>query len=889
MTPPARDPIELEPGTPLADALDRGRAAVARADVALADAAYRQAVGLAVGDTQLWPVLADDHVAALLQLRRPTLALQRCDEYVHQAGVNHVSLRVLRTEIRSSLGDHSGASAEAAAILSTLASQPDSLLPDEGARLHRVQGLATADRGDLDSAARHLGAARQIFLETGDQAGVAAIDRDLIRIAVWQGDEAAVSDVLSGQRPQTISDCLLLAIALKRQFRYQEAIQVLRQAAVDHDSDPALRWHVLYELILLLRMVRRDDAAQRLLPLMQEAAAVSADPAAAGEALARLSSGTAPSDVISPQLDRRVQHVRGLIARAEEDDPDGTTADLLDEAESTLVDLCPQARTDRDVSMWHLAAGELGLARYEFTGSRSFAQHAVDYLSTATDRAETAALIEVKAYALRRLGDACAELESDDRAVESWAQAHRLDEEIAGRQPTDDVRIGMLQAVPDEYDARIRAAAKTAKVTGERGLEGIAAVVVAMEAARGAMILKRILPSQAGLVRDLPRPSDLDGAWRWVCDIADGLPPAQVVWIMHSAPHRVHHAVMGRGLLRYASAASERHKLTDAIDAHMACWDSEELLELSITSGEFEDTLQEVAAQVGVSKVIPKLIPDHVRRIAIVAGDALSDIPFAAMTIAEGTEPIGLRFALSDLPCLSARRPLHRRSLRLRGDRRLLVSPSDQLTPAAGQHACRILDGAHATLAAMRAELELRRHHLVRIDAHGRHEPRDPARSWLQLAPVGPDGDGRLGPGELQRMDLSACGTVVLGACESGMAQRVARDERIGFVRAAVHAGAPAVIAARWRAEDTVAATVLNSFERYVRYLPRDLALQRAQLDAFRGAPGIPTDLPAVDHPARWACWTLYGDSGWQTGAGPVRRWMRHSVDRRRRRRAAHP
>jgi CHAT domain-containing protein len=136
-------------------------------------------------------------------------------------------------------------------------------------------------------------------------------------------------------------------------------------------------------------------------------------------------------------------------------------------------------------------------------------------------------------------------------------------------------------------------------------------------------------------------------------------------------------------------------------------------------------------------------------------------------------------------------------------------------------------------------------------------------------------------------MDLRGCGTLVLGACESGMAQQIGRDERTGFVRAAVHAGAPAVIAARWRAVDAVAAAVLDRFERYVRWLPRDLALQRAQLDVCRGAPGVPADIPALSHPARWACWTLYGDSGWQTGAGPVRRSLRRRLDERRWR-AAH-
>jgi CHAT domain-containing protein len=114
---------------------------------------------------------------------------------------------------------------------------------------------------------------------------------------------------------------------------------------------------------------------------------------------------------------------------------------------------------------------------------------------------------------------------------------------------------------------------------------------------------------------------------------------------------------------------------------------------------------------------------------------------------------------------------------------------------------------------------------------------------------------------------MRVCGTVLLGACDSGMADRIGRDERAGFVRAAIRAGAAAVVVARWPAENEVGTAVLDQFERYLRYLPRDVALQRALLDV------------RTEHPARWGCWALYGDPGRQTGAGPVRRVTRRHVD----------
>jgi CHAT domain-containing protein len=120
---------------------------------------------------------------------------------------------------------------------------------------------------------------------------------------------------------------------------------------------------------------------------------------------------------------------------------------------------------------------------------------------------------------------------------------------------------------------------------------------------------------------------------------------------------------------------------------------------------------------------------------------------------------------------------------------------------------------------------------------------------------------------------------LVLGACESGMAQRTGRDERTGFVRAGLRAGTASVVAARWVAKDAVAAAVLDGFDRYTRYLPRDIALQRAQLDVCHGITPTSAPVSAVDHPARWACWTLYGDSGFQTRAGRIRRSLRRSMD----------
>jgi tetratricopeptide (TPR) repeat protein len=893
MQPANKRLIDLEPGTSIAYTVMHAAEAFLRADVTGVDAAYRKAVRLAAENPTLWLELAMDHAEQLRLLRCTSLALRRCNEYLRQAGLNAIPLWIQRAEIYSVLGNHSSASADAAAIRSILESQPCSLSPGDDARMHRVEGLSAANQGDFPGANRHLNAAWEIFVAADDRAGLAAIELDKLTLDVREGGERAVSEVIQREAPQTVSEYRLLALALRRQLRYEEALMVLLHAVGAPDLDPALRWSVLYDLILVLRLLRQDGTAERLLPLLEEAATMSADPSEASAAVARVRALGVPTDAISPQFDRKIQQVRRLIVDTE-----------LDHAELLLIECRSHAHSERDISTWHLAAGELELAKYENSRTVSFAQDAVGHLSNAVNHASTLALVEVKACALGVLGDAWDELGKDDRAVECWSEAHRLEELIAGRQITDNVRIGMLMAVPDEYDKQIQATAKklrehiaeastvtavdNASATTRVG-EATAAVAVAMEAARGAMILEDVLPRETVLARDLPRPNDLNGAWQWVNNIARRLPRSQVVWIMHPTPDRIHHAILGQQLLYHIAVPSRRDHLTSAIDALMDCWSTDENLEVSTADGQFKKRLDEVATQVGVAAVLPRL-PSHVRRIAIVAGDALSDVPFAALKINGRLGPIGLQFALSDLPCLSAQLPLHRRARRLRGDKLLVVSPpADGITQAANGRDCAVLGGEFATLSCLRAELALHRHHQVRIDCHGQHEHHDPMRSWLQLAPAGPD--GQLRPEDLQWMDLRGCGTLILGACESGMAQRKGRDERIGFVRAAITAGAPAVIAARWLAHDAVTATVLDRFERYTRYLPRDLALQRAQSDVCRVRPGtigVSANIPAVDHPARWACWTLYGDSGWQTSAGPLRRSLRRLLDQRRRH-AAHP
>jgi tetratricopeptide (TPR) repeat protein len=848
------DPIKVAPGTALASLIGQADAAFERADVRGIDTAYRQAVKLADSD-ELRSALAADHIARLAARDGATLALRRCDEYLVTAAADELALRLLRAEALGAIGDHEGAATEAALARVILAPRPGSLSSHDNARLLRVEGVAEANRGDLIRAKRLLADARRDFLAVNAQAHAATIDADLSLLAVRHGDREAVAKALASPELKTPADYVRYATALKRDLRYEEAYRVLLRAVAIPDLDPALRVPVLSQLVVLARLTCQHQTAERLTEMLRDAAAESRDPSVE-ETLARLSPGDWLGPVTSSRFSQSVQDARRLIDTGR-----------LDDAERLLDSLRPQT-DDRDGALRLLAAGELLLAQHRISGTSVTIATAIDDLGRAVDLAKGDTLTEIRITALRRLGRAYARRAEGaedspgdgSRAAWCWGEAHRLEEQVAARQLTDDVRIGMLLAAPDEHDERIRAANETEAACGAKGAAGI---VVAMEAARGATVLSGILPGGTDVLRDLPELGNHDGAWRWLRGIARCLPRSQVAWILHATPDHVHHAIIGRGLLQHLCVPVSHARLEAAVNDLINCQDLA-FLEATVASGEFDQALAEIAELIAVRDVVP-LIPPDVRRVATIAGGVVAEIPFAALPV-PGTEArLVHRYAFSDLPCLSARSPLNQRSLRQRGDRALLVSPPGSGLTTSGVRAQTMLDGLAATPEQLRAMVGSRRHRRVRIDCHGRYDQRNPARSWLQLVPDG--AGGRLRPAGFQAMNLQGCGTLMLGACESGLAHRRGRQERAGFVRAAIQAGAGAVVAARWIADDAVAAAVLDRFEHYLRYLPRDVALQRAQLDVCEGRAGPPGDLPYRDHPARWACWTLYGDSGWQAGA----------------------
>jgi hypothetical protein len=874
----------LDGGEPLAVALQDARRAARKTDVPWmeADAAYRAVLHLVTEDARLWAVLAAEHVSVLRSRGALTPASSLCEKYLRDeralTSPQRQPLLIERAQVRSQSGAHAAAVADVAEVRAMADRDPMALLDRADlAGLRRVEGLAAAAAGDHDRAERCLEEARAVFRDVGDSAAASTVDAVLRLLAARQGSEAAVAEILSEAEPleaMSVPRALAYALALKRRLRYEAALQAIVTVLMAEDLDEALRPPVLEELVALLVLLRRDRALKALRTELRP-----------------LVGHGGPVEGIGPPAQpfhRTLLTVFELLGRGE--------------ARQALVSLeavQEAAASDRDRAHWHLACGEAWIAAFKSRRDKTCLNEAVRHLTTASEYAVAEWLLEIKIRALRCSGEAFELLKKPGLASDRWAQAHALEERLVARQQTDKIRAGLLEDMPSEHDERIRVAAERAMTApgAAPAAAAVAGAIAAMESARGAAILGQVAPDAEDSLRGLPAPGDDEAAWKWLRGIADSTARDEAIWIMHARPGRVHHGVIGRNLVRHLDVPADRGELEGLVkELRKHC--NEYRLRQAEGRAQVSELMERLAAGIGVETVLAHM-PKRVKRLVVVAGGVLSDIPLAALPMRSGVDhatdhtydndksvPIVCRFAVSDLPCISARPLLRQRAVSGRGARALQVSAFEDVRSRGRKALDRIRHRkvlALTTLDEFEQQLRLADYRLVRILGHGQSDPEDASHTWLQFAHPESVRDGRMRPGRFQDLRLGGCGTLILGACESGMAQRVGRDERTGFVRAGLHAGAASVVAARWIAEVSVTAALLDRFEGYLRYLPRDVALRRAQLDVRDRRVRLGADVPEPDHPAWWACWTLYGDSGHQVRAYVVRAPARRSALRIRR------
>lgn len=898
--------IDIQIGTLLASAVQQAQEAMETGEYQQAAISYQQAL-TRLTDTST-PIVVQralwvEHVGGLLRHEQLSEATAYAKEYIafaQESGDKQAELRlqVLFGEALAAQDKWHNCRRILATIMSELDKRPglDRLLGDQRPHLIRLQALEVEQQGNFALAELLLHEAADAFAIANNPFGQRTVTNDLRRLGLLAGNVAIVNEVLSIENIQSTYELLLLARALRRDARYETALRLLMNR-LDYDVEPALRYPLLHELVLLYQTLADREMVQRLLPLLREAVSDAAEPNEAYAAVKRLCDWQEEGFTISQGtgFEARLHNVRALIQN-----------ENLAQAEKVLKQLRSEAKTPRLSAYWSLIAGELefalGLRRasHQVDQRKQVAQQALGHLERAVKLAVNSSLPNVCAQATRLTGRVYAWLLNDlDMASDYWSQANRIEETIAHRQETDQVRIRYLEALPTQYDELMRAT--TARIMSDKEAlapresvpidgELVAGVIATMEAARGAAILSQILPL-ASKMRELPSPSNPTACLVWYTELTERLPKNMAIWILHTTPDQLHHGLLGRDLLNWVKVATNRHDLNEAIEELKDAWDNPQTLERMLRQSPewMLERLKEIAQLLRVDLALARL-PKRITRLAIVAGDALGDIPFAALPLLEKDSPktpLITRYALSNLPCLSMYYPLKQRAVSTRGDDGLAIHPDASkitISEEVDSLYFKWLTNEEATITTLDRELDTGDFPLVWINCHGHYQDERALDSYLRLAKES-ENDGHLTARRFQKLSLKRCGTLILGACESGMSHRLGRDERIGFVRAGFAAGAPAILAARWIATELVAAVILGRFLRYLRYLPRDQALQRAQLDVIEGrcqelfTSGQP--LPSgPEHPAYWACWTLYGDAGLQTSAGWLRRTIRRFVAR---------
>ncbi len=175
------------------------------------------------------------------------------------------------------------------------------------------------------------------------------------------------------------------------------------------------------------------------------------------------------------------------------------------------------------------------------------------------------------------------------------------------------------------------------------------------------------------------------------------------------------------------------------------------------------------------------------------------------------------------------------------GNGRLPDAPHEAQTIARAWAGTVLLE-QDATLEALRCCAA--NYRVLHLATHGEFRPDNPLFSGLALA------DGWLTTLDIFNLRLQAS-LVTLSACQTGRSLVGGGDELLGLMRAFLAAGAASLVSTFWPVEDTITATLMQSFyEALAAGATKGAALRQAQL-------------PHLDqHPYFWAPFFLVGDTG---------------------------
>nr|MBI3611616.1 CHAT domain-containing protein [Nitrospirota bacterium] len=150
------------------------------------------------------------------------------------------------------------------------------------------------------------------------------------------------------------------------------------------------------------------------------------------------------------------------------------------------------------------------------------------------------------------------------------------------------------------------------------------------------------------------------------------------------------------------------------------------------------------------------------------------------------------------------------------------------------------------------AKKESGNYDVLHFASHAEFSELDPLYSGLRLAAdAKTQDDGRLAASDIFALDLHPS-LVTLSACQTGLGVATSGDEVIGMSRAFIYAGAPSIVASLWSVSDLSTAKLMEAFYKNLRTMPKDEALQQAQVAV------LTTD--RFGDPFYWAPFYLTGD-----------------------------
>jgi CHAT domain-containing protein len=243
------------------------------------------------------------------------------------------------------------------------------------------------------------------------------------------------------------------------------------------------------------------------------------------------------------------------------------------------------------------------------------------------------------------------------------------------------------------------------------------------------------------------------------------------------------------------------------------------------------------------------------RRLVVVPHGVLHGMPFHALPWGEGW--LSDHFDVSYAPSAAVYGFCAAKTARAAGPATVLALP-DPAAPLIADEAAAVaaalgpdtvsVAGSAATAARLREAVATSR--LVHVASHGMFRPDRPALSSIRLA------DTWLNLYDAYDLDVRA-DLVVLSACETGVVAAGRGCEALGLLRGFLYAGAPRVLASRWRVNDASTALFMRSFhgtlEQGGTY---DSALRQAMTAVRERHP----------HPYHWAAFSLVGNSRGRLG-----------------------